>query len=257
MPFDPLSAGIIAAGSIAGAIFGKQKAPAAVQPKEIDIGKAAGDSINANLQNFGSASRLSRMQNDFAQTEATRLLDRAIPGFSGLQSRLMASINEDLNSQDSLPTEVSDNLARLAAEKGISRGTSGNFNQFSLVRDFGFSLVDWKNAQRARALNTLSTVYGMAPRVNPMTPMATFVDPNTAIQAQGANNANAQATQQGAANAQAAASNYNRSLWASALQTTLMAGASAFQTASTGVPATDRSAAAGREIDRVMALPGR
>lgn len=229
--FDPVSAGIIAAGSIAGAIFGKQKAAPVVQPKEIDIKKAASDSINANLQNFSSGARLSRMQNDFAQSEAIRLLDRAIPGFSGLQSKLLASINEDLNSQNGLPTEVSDNLSRLAAEKGISRGTSGNFNQFSLVRDFGFNLIDWENAQRARALNTLSAVYGMAPRVNPMTPMATFVDPNTAVQAQGANNASAQAAAQGGANAQMAASNYNRSLWSGAIQTVAMAGASAFKTA--------------------------
>lgn len=231
--FDPISAGIMAAGSIAGAIFGKQKAAPVVQPKEINIGQAVGDSLNANLQNFGSAKRLSKMQNDFASSEGIRMLDKAIPGFSGLQSKLMSSIKSDLNSQDSLPTEVSDNIARLAAEKGISRGTSGNFNQFSLVRDFGFNLVDWKNAQRARALNTLSSVYGMAPRVNPMTPMATFVDPNSALQAQGANNANAQAAAQGGANSQTAASNYNRSLWAGALQMTAMAGASAFQTAQT------------------------
>jgi len=221
----------MAASSIGQAIFGKQKAAPTVQPKELDIGRAVGESINANTQNFGSAARLSKRQNDFASTEAIRMLDRAIPGFSGLQSRLMASINEDLNSQDGLPTSVSDNLSRLAAEKGISRGTSGNFNQFSLVRDFGFNLVDWKNAQRARALNTLSSVYGMAPRVNPMTPMASFVDANTAISAQAANNGANLNAQQAGANSQMAASNYNRSLWASALSTTAMATASAFQTA--------------------------
>src|SRR5690606_30748303 len=88
----------------------------------------------------------------------------------------------------------------------------GNFNGFSLVKDFGFNLMDWQNATRTRALHTLSTVFGMAPRVNPMSPMSMFVDPNQAIAAQGQNAQNQYHANQSNLNAQAAAGNYNRDL---------------------------------------------
>jgi hypothetical protein len=134
-----------------------------------------------------------------------------------LQSKLLSKENEDLNSSG-LSAEVSSNLRRLAAERGVTRGTSGDFNEFSLLKDFGFNLVDYENAKRARALNTLSSVYGMAPRINPMTPMASFVTPGAAIGVQQFNETSRYQEQRGQANAEAAADNHNRSLWAGAAQ---------------------------------------
>lgn len=216
---DPLTMALAAqaGGQILGAVLGKQKAPQQATYTPVDPAAVQRQTIAGNMANMGDAQKLAGQTNSFNQSEASRLLEQAMPGFSGIQKRLLKSVDEDLNSQNTLPQDVKDQISRFAAEKGVSRGTSGNFNGFNLVKDFGFNLVDWRNAQRARALNTMSSVFGMTPRVNPMSPMSMMVDPNTAIGVQGQNNAMAYNTQQAGYNAQAAASNYNRMMVASAV----------------------------------------
>lgn len=213
-PWGAVIGGVIGAGA---SLLGGQKAAPQAQFNPVDVTAEQAKAIAGNGQNFDAASALSRRTNDFNQSESARLLEKAIPGFSALQQKLVASANSDLNSQTSLPADVQNKLEQYAAEKGISRGTSGNFNGFSLVKDFGFNLIDWQQAQRARALNTLSTVFGMAPRVNPMSPMSMMVDPNTAIQVAASNNGQQFNSNQAALNAQTAAGNYNRSLLSGAV----------------------------------------
>lgn len=206
-------------GGAAGLLAGKQKAAPQASYKAVDIAEEQKKALGANLSNFDTASTLSSKTNSFNQGEAARLLEQALPGFGAIQKRLLSQVNADLDSQTNLPRDVSDKIAQFAAEKGVTRGTSGNFNAFNLVKDFGFNLIDWQQASRARALNTLSTVYGMTPRVNVMSPMASMVDPNTAIQVAARNNDQQFNSDQGALNAQTAASNYNRSQIAGVLQT--------------------------------------
>jgi hypothetical protein len=235
-PWGAVVGGVI--GGVAGALTGGQKKPKVATPTPISISDASKEAANANLQNFALNAKLSKRQNDFAQSEAARILEKAIPGFARTQSLIMSKINQDLGSDTELPADVKTQLQQFAAEKGIARGTSGGFNDFSLVKDFGFNLIDWKNAQRARALNSLSTVFGMAPRVNPMTPMAMFVDPNTALGAQARNNDAAYNATQAGYNAEAAAGNYNRAMWANTVSSLAgLAGSSvdAMQTRNDGV----------------------
>lgn len=168
-------------GGVAGAFLGKTKKPTPVDPANVDLAGSQKASIDANTSNFKGAASLSTMQNDYAQNESQRLLEKAIPGFGAIQQKLLSKVNEDLSSSG-LSADVTANISRLAAERGISRGTSGGFNDFNLVRDFGFNLVDFENAKRARSLSTLQSVYGMAARVNPMTPMASFVTPGQSLQ---------------------------------------------------------------------------
>jgi hypothetical protein len=216
---DPLTMALAvqAGGQILGSVLGKQKAPKQAEYKPVDPAAVQKQTIAGNMENMAGAQELASRANSFNQGEANRLMEQAMPGFSAMQKRLMAQVNQDLDSQNTLPQDVKDQISRFAAEKGVSRGTSGNFNGFSLVKDFGFNLTDWRNAQRARALNTMSSVFGMTPRINPMSPMSMMVDPNTAIGVQGQNNAMAYNTAQAGYNAQAAASNYNRMMIASAV----------------------------------------
>lgn len=222
---EPLTAMLAAQaiGSVGQAIFGRKKAPQMAAAPQVNIADAQAEAINANKQNFGSAMALSRQANDAALTEANRALEVAIPGFSALRQTLLSQVDSDLKNQG-LDPEVQAQMQRFAAEKGITRGTRGGFNQFSLVKDFGFNLTDWNNAKRARALNTLSTVFNMAPRINPTSPMAMFVDTNTALNVKSANANAAYNVQQAGLNAQADASNYNRSLWGAAFQSVVTAG---------------------------------
>jgi hypothetical protein len=205
-------------GGAAGLFAGKQKAPPQAVYQPVDVQEEQRRAIAGNLANFDAAATLAAKGNTFSQNEAARLLEQAIPGFGALQKRLLASVDADLSSQTTLPADVQDQIARFAAEKGVTRGTSGNFNAFSLVKDFGFNLVDWQQAARARALNTLSTVYGFAPRVNVMSPMASMVDPSTAIQVASQNNQAQFGAAQAGYNAQTAAANYQRSQLGGLLQ---------------------------------------
>ena len=203
--------GTVIGGVVGGAIgyFGSKnpKAPTAAPFTPIDVQDEQRKAIAGNLANFDAAASLSTRTNDFNQSEATRLLEKAIPGFGNVQRSLMAKVNQDLNSDTDLPQDVRDKIAQFAGEKGVSRGTAGGFNSFNLVKDFGFNLLDWKQASRARALNTLSTVYGMTPRVNVMSPMASMVDPSTAINVAQVNNTQRYNIDQSLINAQTAFQN--------------------------------------------------
>lgn len=220
------------AGSLGAAILNKPKAPKQAEVPKLDIAQAQTDAINANLQNFGAAAQIAQQTNDFNQSEATRLLEKAIPGFGSIQKKLLDQVNSDLNSSG-LSADQTAQIQRFAAEKGISRGTSGGFNNFSLVKDFGFNLVDWENAKRARSLSTLSTVFGMAPRVNPTSPMAMLVSPDAAFGAQSRNAEMAYNAAQGGYNAQAAADNYGRSMMTGAITSLAFAGAGAYNASRT------------------------
>ena len=175
-------------GNIAGAMMPSAKLlPTA--SANVNLQQTARSAIDANTQNFGAQADLSKMQNDFSSTESRRMMEQAIPGFSQIQAKMLANINSDL-SGSGLDANTTANIQRLAAERGITRGTSGGFNDFNLVRDFGFNMVDHQNAQRAAAMNTLSSVYNMSPRVNPMTPMASMLSSSQAIQNQQYNETN-------------------------------------------------------------------
>ncbi len=212
-----VSVGVTAVTTIGGAIASKKKAPQAAVPKPVDVQEEQAKAIAGNAANFNAAASLSAKSNAFDQSQALELLERAMPGFGAMQQRLMAQANSDLDNQTSLPPELQQQLQRFAAEKGITRGTSGNFNAFSLVKDFGFNLVDWQNASRARALNTLSNVFQMTPRINVMSPMSMMVNPNTAIQVAGNNSQQQYQAQQSAYDAQAAARNQNAALIGAAI----------------------------------------
>ncbi len=201
-------------GSVGGALLGRQKAPQQAAPPKIDVAQAAADAANANAQNFSKNAALSTKTNDFNQAEAIRLLDKAIPGFSAMQAKMMQGANQDMDASMSggLNPAMTANLNRLAAEKGVSRGTSGNFNQFSAMRDFGVNMMDWQNANRARALSTMSSVFGQSARVSPMSPMSMFVSPSQTLEANRFNEEGRYNAQQGQFNAQSAASNYNAQL---------------------------------------------
>ena len=215
-----------AIGAVVGGIGGYfsskgAKAPQNAQYTPVDPATVQRQVIAGNAGNLAAAQDLASRTNSFNQSESRRLLEQAMPGFGKMQQRMLAQVDEDLMSSSTLPKDVQDQISRFAAEKGVTRGTSGNFNGFNLVKDFGFNLTDWKNASRARALNTLSTVYGMTPRVNPMSPMAMMVDPSAAMGVQTQNNMMGYNVAQAGFNAQAAASNYNNMLAAGAWTNTM------------------------------------
>lgn len=206
------AAGIGAVGTIGGALLSKQSSPTVAPP--LDIGKIASTAVNSNAQNLTANENLASQTNAFDQNQATSLINQALPGFSAAQAALMkASAGYQQNATSgTLGASQTSQIEQFAAEQGVSRGTSGQFNGFDVVKDFGENLQAYQQSQQNLALGTLSSAYGMAPRINPMSPSSMFVSPGQALGVA----QNNQQQQQAGYNAQAAAGNANASTAGSA-----------------------------------------
>lgn len=205
---------VLGAISLASSLFGKKKAPAPVYQKPIDWQEEQKKAISGNLANFGDASQLSERTNTFAQGEASRLMEMALPGWSKLQGTLSNQAQSLLTNPYDVPPEVAQNLARQAAERGISSGARGQFSDFSYLRDFGLNSLQMGQQRINQAQGIASMLASTAPRVNPMSPISMFINPTQVAAATQQQNAANQQVGQQAANAQASASNYNnQAIW--------------------------------------------
>ena len=139
----------------------------------VDFSKAWGEAQSSNWKNMLSYKGLASETNKFNQSEALGMMETALPGIGQVRKQMLGAVQEDLTTKG-LPKSVSQNLSRKAAEMGLSRGTSGQHEQFNLLRDFGFNLVDWERARRTRAINTLGAIMQITPRPNPMSPSSMF-----------------------------------------------------------------------------------
>lgn len=203
-------AAIPAVASLLGGIFGKQKAPKMADP--VDLGKETDRALDINLAEQDDIEQLLSRANAFTQDEASSLMEKALPGYGALSKQLMGQASKDLSDPYALPQDVEKNIERLAAERGITAGTKGEFNDFSLLRDFGVESLRYGDSRIGRAQSITSMLASLAPRVNPLSPMAFYVTPTQATAVAGAN----RDAQQAQNNAETAAKNYNTAnLWSS------------------------------------------
>lgn len=188
----------------------KKKAAPVANGALVDLQDQQAKSISGNLLQQDNIEQLLTRANNYTQGQANSLMNQAIPGYSDFAKALTQRGQEKLANPYDLPPDVTENLNRIAAERGISRGTRGQFNEYSGLRDLGLNMLDYGNQNFQQAIQALTTVTGTAPRVSPMSPMSFYVTPNqNAAVAAG----NAQ-TLQSAANAQTAAQNFNnQNLW--------------------------------------------
>lgn len=231
--------GSVVVGSVGGALLGKQKAPKAAPP--IDLVDEQKKAIAGNLANAGDIESLISRANDFTQDEALGLMEKAMPGYSNLSKRFTSLTNDLLTDPYDLPPEVTKNLERLAAERGIKAGTRGEFNNFSLMRDFGINSLAYGQERIGQAQGITQMLASLAPRVNPLSPMSFYVTPGLQAQVAAGNQSN----QQAANNATTAASNYNSAnLWGSISQGIGLVAGAASSRGNTGnlvrPPPTDR-----------------
>lgn len=230
--------GALAGAAIGGisAALGKKSAPQFANYKPTDLNKAVSDTVAANQANFKGASTLAADTNTFDLEQQKSMLESAMPGFSAMQKQLMDAANQDMKSSmtGELPAAMQANLARLGAERGVTRGTSGNFNQFSVMRDMGVNMLDWQQASRTRALATLQSVYNVAPKVSPMSPYSMFISPQDSIAVQTRNNENQYSVDQAKYNTIAGVKNFNSQLNASMFQESANGAMGLWQKASSG-----------------------
>ncbi len=147
-------------------------------------------------------------------------MEQAVPGYGKLSKSILDAGQQKIDHPYDLPEEFIQNLDRLGAERGVSRGTRGQFNQYDVQRDFGVNMLEFGKSNFGQALNALTTVSGTAPRISPMSPLSMYVTPQQTAQIAQGNNANQQATAQAGANSKTAAQNFNtQNLWDSLGQT--------------------------------------
>lgn len=194
-----------AAISVGGAILSKPKAKAPEQAANVDLNAEAKNSIAANLENEPDIEKLLGKANTFNQGQANSIMEQSLPGWGKLQGSLTKTATDNLADPYGVPKDVEQNLSRLAAERGISAGTRGQFNDFSLLRDFGINSMQYGTARIGQAATITQLLGSLSPRVNPMSPMSMYVTPQQSADVAAGNRSANQAEN----NAQAAASNYN------------------------------------------------
>lgn len=207
----------------------KKKGAEAAPYESVDLQQEQRDALLGNIASQSQIEQLLSRSNAFQQGQALSLTEMAIPGFSNLSKKLTDTSTSLLENPYDLPKDVSENLARIAAERGISAGTRGQFNEFSLLRDLGINSLQYGQSRISQAGQLANLVSSIAPRVNPMSPLAFYVTPQQNAANTTMNNQTNQAIRQGANNSQAAASNANNATWANLINGVTGMGADIFR----------------------------
>jgi hypothetical protein len=199
---------------IGGVLASNKKAPQVAPAVPVDLQAEQSKAIKGNLANQDQIEQLLSRSDAYSQGQASKLMEQALPGYSKLSQTLLGRYQQQAQDPYSVPKDVQDNLTRIAAERGINRGTAGQTNQYSLLRDLGVNELQYGQSNLQGALAGLTSLTGMAPRVSPASPLSFYVTPGMAAQTAQSNNMNQQNVAQGAYNAQAAAGNANsQSMW--------------------------------------------
>jgi hypothetical protein len=212
-----------------GALLTRKKSPSAVPYTPVNKIDAQAEQEKAISGNLGMESDLEKLlsrSNRFQQGQANDLLEMAVPGYGKLSSSILKMGQSAADNPYDLPTDVTKNLTRLAAERGVKVGSRGETQSFSALRDLGVNMLDYGQQRFTQALQALTTATGIAPRISPMSPLSFYVTPanqlGTAVtnaQIEQGNNNAAQGIRQGERNAATAANNFNtQNVWDSVLR---------------------------------------
>ncbi len=209
-------AAISVVGGAVNANQAKKHAGKVAQYDNPDITDVQKQAIDANSANQSGIESLISRGNSFSADQALSLQEKTMPGFSDLSKTLTSRAQTLAAHPYDVPKEVQDNLSRIAAEKGISAGTRGQFNDFSLLRDLGVNELQYGQTAINQAQSLTGLLATVAPKVNPMSPLSFYVTPAQALSNTTNNAAQNQAIAQGGINAQNAASAAaNADIWGS------------------------------------------
>ncbi len=201
--------GAVIGGVAGGLLGGGQKAPAVATYAPISPQEQQKQALEGNLTNESSIEALLSRSNKFNQSQSLSLMEQAMPGYTALSKKLTGLASDLATNPYNLPTDVQANLERQAAERGIVTGRGGQAGDFSLLRDLGVNELQYGQSRINQAGGITSLLAGIAPKVNPMSPMSFYVTPQEQISTQQSNEGIQTNIAQGGFNAQAAASNYN------------------------------------------------
>ena len=104
-------------GAVSQASAAKKAAAASAANRvgPVDLQEEQTKALDGNLANQKKINTLVSSTNAFDQSQATSMMEQAIPGFTALQGKLMATANDLLTNPYDLPKDVQTNMERLTA----------------------------------------------------------------------------------------------------------------------------------------------
>ena len=128
--------------------------------------------ISEGQADFESVTDFITRINEFNAEAAVGLQEKALPGFTKLQSQLVAQASADLTDPFNLPEGVRSLLETEAAQRGVTTGVSlgDEAGQTALLRDFGLTAFDLANQRIQRAQNLFSTLVSTSPTASAVSP---------------------------------------------------------------------------------------
>jgi len=134
--------------------------PKVPQFKPVDVGKETGKSITENTQNLPALAEFASKFNELSADQMLAALEKMLPGYANLRDKGTANITAMLGGE--VPKDVENRLARKAAERGVTLGTSGSgMAENDFLRNFGLTSLQltqqgldsasrWMNESAAR-----------------------------------------------------------------------------------------------------------
>ncbi len=168
-------AGISAAGSLLGGLFGGKK-PKVPELKPIDFAKEQQQAIQQNIASLEPATELARKTTAAEQSQLEAQLRRAIPGYDQLIQQASQNIGSALRGE--LSPEATRNLQRFSAGQALTRGYGGGSGMglFGAVQNYAKASEARQQLGLAQAQNFIQQqrAFGM---VQPFSVSSMFITP--------------------------------------------------------------------------------
>lgn len=149
------------AASLAGSLMGKGKKPEFPSYVPPDVDAEQSKAITGNIANLGRATKLGEGVNQANQSELTRMLEKAIPGYSNMVKQSLGTVESW--SKGEIPQDVADQIQRNTAEKSLAGGFAGSQAGRNLTaRDLGLTSLELTSKGLDASARWLSTLKNLA-----------------------------------------------------------------------------------------------
>jgi hypothetical protein len=207
----------VAAVSVIGAVAGQKKKPNTIQYQGVDPAEQEQYALQSNIDSANTREKMLAQANSFQQDQSTSMMEKALPGFSKLQSSMATQATNLAQNPYKLPDDVAAGLTQIANERGYSVGARGQAGQFSLMRDLGVNELQYGQANLNSANSMMQTLAASAPRVSPMSPLNFMLTPEQTMAEARYTQTKQQEIAQGAENTRVGVNNDNRKTWGEGL----------------------------------------
>ena len=143
-------------------------------PDDPSFQESRNKAIAEGTEDFGSVTDFISKLNEFNAETAIGLQEKALPGFTALQSKLVAQATADITDPNNLPQGVRDLLQTEAAQRGVTTGVSlrDEAGQTALLRDFGLKALDLGDQRIKRSQSLFQSLIASSPNVSSVSPFA-------------------------------------------------------------------------------------